>query len=61
MAGHSLRNKHFHLVLEQRKTKKWDFRFWPREKWNKSTLVTCSLLQNCTETLATQARQDMAV
>jgi len=24
------------LVSEQRKTKEWDFRFWPREKWNES-------------------------
>ena len=48
-----------------------DFRFWPREKWNKSsphcficpffawslTLVPRSFLRNRTEMLATQANQ----
>ena len=34
--AHSLRTKRFRLVLEQRKTEEWDFRFWPREKWNES-------------------------
>ena len=34
--AHSLRAKRFRLVLEQRKTEEWDFRFWPREKWNES-------------------------
>ena len=61
MARHSLSNKRFRLVLEQRKTEEQDFWFWPREKWNESTLVPCSLLQNRTEMLATQVRQDMAV
>ena len=61
MARHSLSNKRFRLVLEQRKTEEQDFWFWPREKWNKSTLVPCSSLQNPTEMLATQVRQDMAV
>ena len=66
----------FRVVSEQRKTEEWDFRFWPREKWNESqemkeggggeggegpfftrslTLVPCSVLQNCMETLAWQA------
>ena len=61
MARHNLSNKRFRLVLEQRKTEEREFWFWPREKWNKSTLVPCSLLQNRTEMLATQVRQDMAV
>ena len=61
MARHSLSNKRFRLVLEQRKTEEQDFWFWPREKWNESTLVPCSFLQNPTEMLATQVRQDMAV
>ena len=26
----------FRVVSEQRKTEEWDFRFWPREKWNES-------------------------
>ena len=61
MARHSLSNKRFRLVLEQRKTEGREFWFWPREKWNKSTLVPFSSLQNRTEMLATQVRQDMAV
>ena len=61
MARHSLSNKRFRLVLEQRKTEGREFWFWPCEKWNKSTLVPCSPLQNRTEMLATQVRQDMAV
>ena len=61
MARHSLSNKRFRLVLEQRKTEEQEFWFWPREKWNKSTLVPCSSLQNPTEMLATQVRQDMPV
>ena len=61
MARHSLSNKRFRLVLEQRKTEEQDFWFWPREKWNESTLVPCSFLQNRTEMLATQVRQDIAV
>ena len=32
----SLRSKRFRLVSEQRKTKEWDFRFRPLEKWNES-------------------------
>ena len=61
MARHSLSNKRFRLVLEQRKTEERDFWFSPPEKWNDSALVPCSLLQNRTEMLATQVRQDMAV
>ena len=61
MARHSLSNKRFRLVLEQRKTEERDFWFWPCEKWNESTLVPCSFLQNRTEMLATQVRQDIAV
>ena len=61
MARHSLSNKRFRLVLEQRKTEEQDFWFWPCEKWNESTLVACSFLQNRTEMLATQVRQDIAV
>ena len=93
MGKSSLRSKRFRLVSGQRKTEEWDFRFWPREKWNKSqkmkeggeegrkfpsflphpspallltpsfarslTLLPCSLLQNRTETLATQARRNL--
>ena len=47
LSAASLRSKRFRLVSEQRKTVEWDSRFWPLEK--------CSLLLNCTETLATQA------
>ena len=61
MARHSLSNQRFCLVLEQRKTEERDFWFWPRKKWNESTHVPCSLLQNRTEMLAKQVRQDMAV
>ena len=32
----SLRSKSFRFVSEQRKTEERDFRFWPREKRNKS-------------------------
>ena len=32
----SPRSKRFRLVLERSKTEEWDFRFWPRDKLNKS-------------------------
>ena len=43
----SLRSKRFRAVSEERKTEERDSRFWPPEKW--------PLLQNSTETLASQA------
>ena len=68
----SLRSKRFRLLSEQKKDRKRNFRFWPREKWNEdplpalllapffarsSTLVPRSLLLNRKETLATKIRQ----
>ena len=35
----TLRSKRFRFVSEQRKTEERDFRFWPREKSNKSQKV----------------------
>ena len=32
----SLCSKRFRLVSDQRKTEERDYRFWPREEWNKS-------------------------
>ena len=56
----NLHSKCFHMVSEQKKTEEQEFRFWPREKWNKPfltrslTLVPRSLLRNRTEIVATQ-------
>ena len=63
----SLRSKRFRLVSEQKETVEGDFRFWSREKLNEPffarslTLFSRSLLLNRTETLTTQAIQNVIV
>ena len=60
MICHSLRSKRFRRVWEQRKTEERGFRYFAcaenGARAKKRTVACNSLLPNCTETLATQAR-----